>query len=79
MTRQKGAQFPSKTDVGTEMDKKCQDRGLNTGPLELQSTALPAELSRRYHTIIMIISLPKFAEEGARSVEPYRAADFRRT
>ena len=30
--------------------KKCQDRGLNTGPPELQSVALPAELPRRQHT-----------------------------
>ena len=31
-----------------EVKTKCQERGLNTRPPELQSVALPAELSRRY-------------------------------
>ena len=30
--------------------KVCLDRGSNTGPLDLQSNALPTELSKRLHT-----------------------------
>ena len=33
--------------TGQKKAKECQDRGLNTGPPELQSVALPAELSRQ--------------------------------
>ena len=33
----------------TERKRTCLDRGSNTGPLDLQSNALPTELSKRLH------------------------------
>ena len=39
-----------------ECDKKCRDQGSNQGPLDLQSNALPTELSR--HMIITFLIRP---------------------
>jgi hypothetical protein len=35
------------TQVSTCKQKMCLDRGSNTGPLDLQSNALPTELSKQ--------------------------------
>jgi hypothetical protein len=49
---------------GTEPSKNCRDPGSNRGPLDLQSNALPTELSRlvssnelRLHTLLFLIKL----------------------
>ena len=36
------------TDITEHKKKKCLDRGSNTGPLDLQSNALPTELSKQH-------------------------------
>ena len=33
--------------------KRCLDRGSNTGPLDLQSNALPTELSKQLYVVVM--------------------------
>jgi hypothetical protein len=48
--------------LGGGVGKMCRDPGSNRGPLDLQSNALPTELSRRVHrwsdrTFILISSL----------------------
>ena len=39
---------PSQKGEKLDYRKKCRDPGSNWGPLELQSNALPAELSRLF-------------------------------
>ena len=38
--------FGKKKTLGKKKKKKCRDPGSNQGPLDLQSNALPTELSR---------------------------------
>jgi hypothetical protein len=43
---------PEGSGEGNYPKVKCQERGLNTRPSELQSAALPAELSRQRKLIL---------------------------
>ncbi len=42
-----------------QKQNKCQERGLNTRPPELQSVALPAELSRLAQHVTTCISIAR--------------------
>ena len=53
--------------------KKCQDRGLNTGPpdaIGLQSVALPAELSRPYNAISVKHQHQRISSKQTASAHP---------
>jgi hypothetical protein len=61
----------------TVISKNCRDSGSNRGPLDLQSNALPTELSRLVHTVshctIYLLFVNSYEHE---SVEALRVASF---